>query len=152
MIWQSKACLGGSPRCPSRASPPPPLVGQLGKELAVAPLGFRCSEYLSRSPSHHLHHVTSSRYITLLSSRYITSRYIPSHYVTSRPVTRFKVRGTTLHHVTSRHVPFPGASFEVPAQLNLLRSCHTTCGCRSSISDLLYLVTLSCGHLLSFSS
>ena len=88
--------------------------------LAVAPLGLQLLGVPEQVTVTSLtsRYITSSRYITLLPSRYITSRYITSHYVTSRPVTRFKVRGTTLHHVTLRHVT---SRYQVPGSRYLLR-------------------------------
>ena len=65
---------------------------------------FRCSEYLSRSPSHHLHHVTLHCHVTSRCCRHVISRccrHVTSRHVTSR-------------HITSRHVPLPGSRFEVP--------------------------------------
>ena len=157
MIWQGKACLRGSPRWPSRASPPPPLVDQpcsLGKGTCRSPSGTSVAR--STWAGHrHITYITLHYIVTLHHVVAVTLHHVTLHHVTLRHVTsRYQVQGSRYHftsrHITSRHVPLPGSSFEVPAQLNLLSSCHTKCG--SSISDLLFLVTLSCGHLLSFSS
>ena len=126
---------------------------KLGKRnLPLPPWDFSCTEYLCRSPSRY---ITSHYIVTLHHVVAVTLHHVTLHHVTFRYVTSlYQVQGSRYHftsrHITSRHVPLPGSSFEVPAQLNLLSSCHTKCG--SSISDLLFLVTLSCGHLLSFSS